>query len=69
MPLQQDLKVQWDHQDRRAQDASSDELNAYMQLETRYHNGAGEMQSVRVTGPLTMTEAHECVLYVRRFAQ
>lgn len=69
MPLQQDLKVQWDHQDRRVQDATSDELNAYMQLETRYHNRAGGMDSVRVTGPLTMTEAKEYVLYVRHFAR
>lgn len=68
MPLQQDLKVQWDHQDRRVQDASSDELNAHMQFETRYYNRAGEMQSGRVTGPLTMTEAKEYALYVRRFA-
>jgi hypothetical protein len=30
MPLQQDLKVQWHHQDRRVQDASGDELNAHM---------------------------------------
>ncbi|MBV9651879.1 MAG: DUF1929 domain-containing protein [Pseudonocardiales bacterium] len=69
MPLQQDLKVQWDHQDRRVQDSTSDELNAYMQLETRYHNRAGGMDSVRVTGPLTMTEAKEYVLYVRHFAR
>jgi hypothetical protein len=69
MPLQQDLKVQWGHQDRRVQDSTSDELNAYMQLETRYHNRAGGMDSVRVTGPLTMTEAKEYVLYVRHFAR
>jgi hypothetical protein len=66
MPLGQGIKVQWDHQTRRVKDATSDELDAYRELERMCQSLGGEVELTRVTGPLTKAGT-EWILYIRKF--
>jgi hypothetical protein len=66
MPLRQDMKLQWDHRTRSVRAITSDERDAYQNLERRYQEIGGGDEPARVTGPLTKTDSG-WVLYVREF--
>lgn len=66
MPLEQDMKLQWDYQTRRIKNATSDERDAYQNLVARYQNQGVGRESTRITGPLTKTD-NGWVLYVRKY--
>lgn len=66
MPLGQGMKLQWDHRTSSVRDATSDELDAYQNLESAHQDLRGGNEPVRVTGPLAKTDAG-WVLYVRKF--
>ncbi|MGH3869405.1 MAG: galactose oxidase-like domain-containing protein [Pseudonocardiaceae bacterium] len=68
LPLEQGVKVQWDHQARRVRGAANDELGAYRELARRYQDLSGEMGLTRVTGPLTRAN-NEWILHIRKFEQ
>jgi galactose oxidase len=64
--LEQGVKLQWDYHARKVKDLTSDERDAYRELETRYQDLGGGDGSIRVTGPLTKTDTG-WILYVRKF--
>ncbi|MGH3800169.1 MAG: galactose oxidase-like domain-containing protein [Pseudonocardiaceae bacterium] len=66
MPLSQGVKLQWDFHMRSVRDTTSDERDAYQNLEGRYQDLRGGYELMLVTGPLAKTGAG-WVLYVRTF--